>query len=53
MTAMAINQGFTAGLPTGGEVDETDAPAIPRSEKLNLLLERVQRRADSAILGLK
>ena len=53
MTAMAINQGFTAGLPTGGEVDETDAPAIARSENFNLLLERVQHRVASAILGLK
>jgi len=50
---MAINQGFTAGLPSGEEVDETDAPAIPRSEKSRLLSERVQHWLASAILDAK
>jgi len=53
ITAMAINQGFTAGLPTGGVAEETDAPVIPRSERSKLLWERVQYQVASAILDLK
>src|ERR1700722_7879674 len=34
MTAMAMNHGFTAGLPSEKEGDESDAVAITRSEEL-------------------
>src|ERR1700759_1528289 len=37
MTAMAMNHGFTAGLPSEEEVDESDAMAIARSEELPCL----------------
>src|ERR1700734_4129501 len=37
MTAMAMNHGFTAGLPSEEEGDESDAEAITRSEELPCL----------------
>jgi hypothetical protein len=37
MTAIAMNQGFTAGLPPENKEDESDAIAITRSEDLTCL----------------